>query len=106
MKKSVIRVAVAALLVCAAGTARAVPTDGGEWTIGAGETETLAAEATVSRLAVDGSLTLDAGAALTATGGVVNCSSTGDGRIADVTIANGASLVSRGTLTGDTPSNA
>ena len=42
MKKNVIRVAVAALLVCAAGTARAVPTDGGEWTIGAGETETLA----------------------------------------------------------------
>ena len=106
MKKSVIRVAVAALLVCAAGTARAVPTDGGEWTIGAGETETLAATATVSRLAVDGSLTLDAGAALTATGGVVNCISTGDGRIADVTIANGASLVSKGTLTGDNPGNA
>ncbi len=84
----------------------AVPPDGGEWTIGAGETETLAAEATVSRLAVDGSLTLDAGAALTATGGVVNCISTGDGRIADVTIANGASLVSQGTLAGDNPSNA
>ena len=83
-----------------------VPTDGGEWTIGAGETETLAAEATILRLAVDGSLTLDAGAALTATGGVVNCISTGDGGIADVTIANGASLVSQGTLTGDTPSNA
>ena len=58
MKTNVIRVAVAALLVCAAGTARAVPTDGGEWTIGAGETETLAAETTVLRLAVDGSLTL------------------------------------------------
>ena len=106
MKTNVIRVAVAALLVCAAGTARAVPTDGGEWTIGAGETETLAAETTVLRLAVDGSLTLDAGAALTATGGVVNCISTADGRIADVTIANGASLVSRGTLTGDNPGNA
>ena len=67
MKKNVIRVAVAALLVCAAGTARAVPTDGGEWTIGAGETELLGTSATISRLAVDGTLTLDAGAALTAT---------------------------------------
>ena len=84
----------------------AVPENGGEWTIGAGETETLAAEATILRLAVDGSLTLDAGAALTATGGVVNCISTGDGRIADMTIANGASLVSQGTLTGDNPDNA
>ena len=103
MKKSVIRVAVAALLVCAAGTARAVPTDGGEWTIGAGETETLAAEATVLRLAVGGSLTLDAGAALTATGGVVNCISTDDGRIADMTIASGASFASQGNLTGANP---
>ena len=84
----------------------AVPTDGGEWTIGAGETETLAAEATVLRLAVDGTLTLDAGAALTATGAVVNCISTGDGMIADMTIANGASLVSQGTLTGNNPGNA
>ena len=105
MKKNVIRVAVAALLVCAAGTARAVPTDGGEWTIGAGETETLAAEATVLRLAVDGTLTLDAGAALTATGAVVNCISTGDGMVASMTIVSGASFTSRGTLTGDTAGN-
>ena len=97
--------AVAALLVCAAGTARAVPTDGGEWTIGAGETETLAAEATVLRLAVDGTLTLDAGAALTATGAVVNCISTGDGMVASMTIVSGASFTSRGTLTGDTAGN-
>ncbi len=48
MKKNVIRVAVAALLVCAAGTARAVPTDGGEWVIGAGETELLGTSATIS----------------------------------------------------------
>ncbi len=105
MKKNVIRVAVAALLVCAAGTARAVPTDGGEWTIGAGETETLAAEATVLRLAVDGTLTLDAGAALTATGAVVNCISTDDGMVASMTIVSGASFTSRGTLTGDTAGN-
>ena len=105
MKKNMIRVAVAALLVCAAGTARAVPTDGGEWTIGAGETETLAAEATVLRLAVDGTLTLDAGAALTATGAVVNCISTGDGMVASMTIVSGASFTSQGTLTGDTAGN-
>ncbi len=82
-----------------------VPTDGGEWTIGAGETETLAAEATVLRLAVDGTLTLDAGAALTATGAVVNCISTGDGMVASMTIVPGASFTSQGTLTGDTAGN-
>ncbi len=105
MKKNVIRVAVAALLVYAAGTARAVPTDGGEWAIGAGETETLDAAATISRLAVDGSLTLGAGAALTANGAVVNCISTGDGMVADMTIASGASFASQGNLTGANPGN-
>ena len=85
--------------------AAAAPTDGGEWAIGAGETESLDAAATISRLAVDGSLTLDAGAALTATGAVVNCVSTGDGMVADMTIASGASLVSQGKLTGANPGN-
>ena len=83
----------------------AVPTDGGEWAIGAGETESLDTAATISRLAVDGSLTLDAGAALTATGKVVNCISTGDGIVADMTIASGASLTSQGSLTGANPAN-
>ena len=104
-KKNVIRVAVTAFLMCAAGTARAVPTDGGEWAIGAGETETLDAAATISRLAVDGSLTLGAGAALTANGAVVNCISTGDGMVADMTIASGASFASQGNLTGANPGN-
>ena len=81
----------------------AVPADGGEWAIGAGESETLDAAAKISRLAVDGSLTLDAGAGLTATGAVVNCITTGDGMVADMTIANGASFVSQGNLTGENP---
>ena len=83
----------------------AVPTGGGEWTIGAGETELLGTSATISRLAVDGTLTLDAGAALTATGAVVNCISTGDGMVASMTIVPGASFTSQGTLTGDTAGN-
>ena len=83
----------------------AVPDDGGEWAIGTGETESLDTAATISRLAVDGSLTLDAGAALTITGKVVNCISTGDGMVADLTIASGASLTSQGSLTGANPGN-
>lgn len=101
-------VCVYALAVCSAvfpSAFAAVPTDGGEWAIGAGETETLDAAATISRLAVDGSLTLDAGAALTATGEVVNTVSTADGMVADMTIASGASFLSQGTLTGTTPGN-
>ena len=95
-----------AIAACATLPVRAaVPADGGEWAIGAGETETLAAEATISRLAVDGSLMLNAGAALTMTGAVVNCISTGDGRIADMTIASGASFASQGKLTGANPNN-
>ena len=42
----------------------AVPTDGGAWAIGSGETETLDAAATISELQNNGSLTLGAGAAL------------------------------------------
>lgn len=83
----------------------AVPTDGGEWAIGAGETESLGAAANISRLVVDGSLTLDTGAALTATGAVINTISTDTGIVADMTIASGASFTSRGTLTGDNPAN-
>ena len=102
MKKNKLVTITAAIFVAMVSSPlyAAVPPDGGEWAIGAGETETLAAEATVLRLAVNGSLTLDAGAALTATGGVVNCISTGDGRIADMTIANGASLVVRALASG------
>ena len=103
------RIALVATAICVAATPSpsyaAAPVDGGEWAIGAGETETLDAAATISRLAVDGSLTLGAGAALTANGAVVNCISTGDGMVADMTIASGASFASQGNLTGANPGN-
>ena len=98
-------VVVALCAAAALPSLAAVPADGGEWAIGAGESETLDAAATISRLAVDGSLTLDTGAALVATGAVVNCISTGDCMVADMTIANGASFVSQGSLTGENPGN-
>ena len=98
-------VVVALCAAAALPSLAAVPADGGEWAIGAGESETLDAAATISRLAVDGSLTLDTGAALVATGAVVNCISTGDGMVADMTIASGASFVSQGNLTGENPGN-
>ena len=82
-----------------------VPADGGEWNIGTGEVEELGATATISRLVVDGSLTLATGVELTATGAVLNTISTGDGMVADMTIASGASFISQGTLTGDAPGN-
>ena len=65
-QKSLSYLLVAILALCAAAlpSLAAVPADGGEWAIGAGESETLDAAATISRLAVDGSLTLDTGAAL------------------------------------------
>ena len=103
------RAALVAAAICVVAVASpsyaAAPVDGGEWAIGAGETETLDAAATISRLAVDGSLTLGAGAALTANGAVVNCISTGDGMVADMTIANGAAFASQGNLTGANPGN-
>ena len=103
------RAALVATAICVATAPSpsyaAAPVDGGEWAIGAGETETLDAAATISRLAVDGSLTLGAGAALTANGAVVNCISTGDGMVADMTIANGAAFASQGNLTGANPGN-
>ena len=103
------RAALVAAAICVVAVASpsyaAAPVDGDEWAIGAGETETLDAAATISRLAVDGSLTLGAGAALTANGAVVNCISTGDGMVADMTIASGASFASQGNLTGANPGN-
>lgn len=105
----IVRAALVAAAICVVAVASpsyaAAPVDGGEWAIGAGETETLDAAATISRLAVDGSLTLGAGAALTANGAVVNCISTGDGMVADMTIASGASFASQGNLTGANPKN-
>ena len=103
------RAALVATAICVATAPSpsyaAAPVDGGEWAIDAGETETLDAAATISRLAVGGSLTLGAGAALTANGAVVNCISTGDGMVADMTIANGAAFASQGNLTGANPGN-
>ncbi len=83
----------------------AVPTDGGAWIIGADGIETLDAAATVSELQNNGSLTLGAGAALTANGAVVNAVGYGTGSNGVMTIASGASFVSQGTLTGDNPVN-
>ncbi|MBQ8113798.1 MAG: autotransporter-associated beta strand repeat-containing protein [Kiritimatiellae bacterium] len=83
----------------------AVPTDGGAWAIGSGETETLDAAATVSELQNNGSLALGAGAALTANGAVVNSVGSETGNSGEMTIAAGASLISQGTLTGDNPVN-
>ena len=97
-----------AFSVCAMvafSAAAAVPTDGGEWAIASGDVETLDAAATISHLALDGSLTLGAGAALTINGTTVNTVGGGDGAVADMTIAGGASLLSQGTLTGANPGN-
>ena len=44
--------------MAAFSAAAAAPADGGEWTIASGEVETLDASATISHLALDGSLTL------------------------------------------------
>ena len=68
----------------------AVPTDGGAWAIGSGETETLDAAATVSELQNNGSLALGAGAALTANGAVVNSVGSETGNSGEMTIAAGA----------------
>ena len=83
-----------------------VPTDGGVWTIGGGETETLDAAATISELQNNGSLTLGAGAVLTVNGAVVNSVGSETGNTGEMTIAGGASLISQGTLTGNNPGNA
>ena len=69
----------------------AVPADGGVWTIGSGETETLDAAATISELQNNGSLTLGAGAALTVNGAVVNSVGYETGNTGEMTIAGGAS---------------
>ena len=82
----------------------AVPEDGGVWTIGTGETETLSAGATIAQLLNDGVLTLDNGAALSVTGAVVNMVGTETGKSGEITIKSGASLASTGTMTG-TPDN-
>ena len=82
----------------------AVPEDGGVWTIGTGETETLSTGATIAQLLNDGALTLENGAALSVTGAVVNVVGTGTGKSGLITIKGGASLNSTGTLTG-TPDN-
>ena len=84
----------------------AVPTDGSAWVIGSGETETLDAAATISELQNNGSLTLGAGAALTVNGAVVNSVGSETGNVGELMIADGASLVSQGTLTGELPGNA
>ena len=91
--------------MAAFSAAAAAPADGGEWTIASGEVETLDASATISHLALDGSLTLGAGAALTISGAVVNTVGGADGAVADLTVAGGASLLSQGTLTGASPDN-
>ena len=83
----------------------AVPTDGGLWTIGGGETETLDAAITISELKNNGTFTLGAGAELTVTGAVVNAVGYETGNTGKLTITGGASLVSQGTLTGDNPGN-
>jgi hypothetical protein len=83
----------------------AAPADGGAWTIGEDETETLVAVDTISELQNNGSLTLGTGAALMVTGAVVNAVGYNTGAVGEMTIANGASLVSQGTLTGDNPGN-
>ncbi len=103
MKASVGALACAAL---AFYLSAAVPTDGGAWAIGSGETETLDAAATITELQNNGSLTLGAGAALTANGAVVNSVGSETGNVGELTIADGASLVSQGTLTGELPGNA
>ncbi|MBO7655599.1 MAG: discoidin domain-containing protein, partial [Kiritimatiellae bacterium] len=94
------------LVACTAWTlSAAVPTDGGAWTIASGETESLDAEVTVSKLLNDGSLTLGNGAALTIDGAALNAVATETGKNGELMIADGASLLSKGTLTGDNPGN-
>jgi len=102
MKASVGALACATVAFCLSA---AVPTDGGAWAIGSGETETLDAAATITELQNNGSLTLGAGAALTVNGAVVNSVGAETGNTGEMTIAGGASLISQGTLTGDLPDN-
>ncbi|MBP5321009.1 MAG: hypothetical protein J6334_08465 [Kiritimatiellae bacterium] len=83
----------------------AVPEDGGEWMIESGTAENLNAAATVSRLLNDGGLTLGEGAALAINGTGVSAIATDTGRMADLTIGNGASLVATGTLDATNPGN-
>ncbi|MBO7653735.1 MAG: discoidin domain-containing protein [Kiritimatiellae bacterium] len=83
----------------------AVPTDGGVWTIGTGELETLTSGATVSRLLNDGTLTIGTGTELSITGAVLNAVGTETGKNGEMTIAGGATLSSQGGLTGDNPGN-
>jgi len=97
--------AVAAICAAAVSSYAAVPTDGGAWLIGSGETETLDAAATISELQNNGALTLGAGAALTMNGAVVNSVGSETGNSGEMTIAAGASLISQGSLTGANPGN-
>ncbi|MBP5227132.1 MAG: hypothetical protein J6336_07085, partial [Kiritimatiellae bacterium] len=83
----------------------AVPTDGGVWTIGTGELETLSSGETIARLLNDGTLTIGTGTELSITGAVLNAVGTETGKNGEMTIAGGATLSSQGGLTGDNPGN-